>query len=89
MRIQSIVITALLAAASFGAYAATEDKSPAKDDGAGTAAASQDTSPTMDMKAMEEMMQQHKPAASSTDGKQQKVTAAQDRTKHFHPRDGK
>lgn len=87
MRKQSILAAAFVAAAAlnFGAYSATEDKAPATD---AVAAAPQDAKPVMEVNGMDETMRQHKAAAAST-AQPRKLTAAQDRSKHFHPRDGK
>ena len=89
MRKQSILAAAFVAAAalSFGASSATADKAATKDESA-VAAASQDATPMTEMREMDETMRQHMAAAAST-AEPKKRTAAQDRTKHLHPRDGK
>ena len=94
---KAILATAFVAAlaASFGAYSATEGSPPS-----GSEKCMSETKDMKDMKCMSDMkgmsemkdmqkMQDAKSTNKSASEKPKKLTAAQDRSKHFHPRDGK
>lgn len=89
MKLHATLPALLLVAASswsFSAYAATDaEKSPATD-------AKADKPVAMEMKPgshMKEKTGMEQPASSSAGEKSAKPKAGKDKSKHFHPRDGK
>jgi hypothetical protein len=94
MVMRAILATAFVTAlaASFGAYSAAGGSPPSGSEKC--MSETKDMKCISDMKGMSEMkdmqtMQDAKSTSKSASEKPRKLTAAQDRSKHFHPRDGK
>jgi hypothetical protein len=91
MRLQAILPTLLFATASvlsYGAYSATDADKAQPADVKTDQPATKIAKPQCHMDESSGMTQQM-PAGVTSEQKCVKLTAAQDRSKHYHPRDGK